>query len=313
MLVLIISGPSLGRRETYEIKEARSILILLDTSSSMLQSGLLGRVKGLLTNFIYNRPKEDRLAVARFDSDASGGIFTRNHQGLILEISRPTVVQELDTHYRDRLVLREKGTQIGIGLFKALTSFLEDEVETRMAEKQLELTEQDKIYRELQDILRRFLWHFRQKNKTSFSLQIPLIPNLEEVGAGKALIVLTDGELLDATSPAERVNYMELLGYYQQLGFRHLYFICLLTRPTQLDPVLARNPSWKLYTVGGSQAGLQEVFNQIAKEIDQISYGKSIISTRIKEQPLFPFFLPGLLLLFITVGLQLYKGFRWVP
>ncbi len=77
---MLISDPYVGTQETYEVAESRSVFVLLDTSASMIQTGLLKRViNGFLVHFIEARPPEDRLAVARFDADASGGIFTKNH------------------------------------------------------------------------------------------------------------------------------------------------------------------------------------------------------------------------------------------
>ena len=53
ILIFLISEPFLGKKETYEVKESRSILILLDTSASMIQTGLLQRVvTGFLVNFV---------------------------------------------------------------------------------------------------------------------------------------------------------------------------------------------------------------------------------------------------------------------
>lgn len=303
ILIFLISEPFLGKQETYEIKESRSILVLLDTSPSMIQTSLLEQlVKGFLTNFIYKRPKEDRIAVARFDSDASGGIFTQNHQGLVLEVDA-----------FDPILLSGKGTQIGIGLFKALVSFIEDEVETRIAEKRLSIAEQNQIYEELQDVFRRFLHHFRQRNKGAFFFEIPLVPKPEEIGFGKALIIITDGQLLEPTALSEWVNYIEILGYYKQLGFRHIYFISLKSRPLQLEALLVENPSWKAYMWDYTRAGLQEVFTEISKDLDEMEYGRSIVATRIKEQPLFHLFSPGLLLLLLATGLRFHKRIRRFP
>ncbi len=313
ILIFLISGPFLGKKETYDVEPSRSILVLLDTSASMIQTGLLKRVvTGFLVNFIEARPQEDRIAVARFDADASGGIFTRNHQGVIMEITRPSLVQSGDLS-QDGYGLSTKGTQMGIGLFKALTSFLEDEVETRMADKQLDLAEQQGIYHELQDVLRRFLWHYQHQGEGAFPLEIPLVSNLAEVGSGKALIVITDGQLLESTSRATRIDYLKILDYYEQLGFRHMYFISLKTYPAQLKALLHRQPTWKAYTWNQTQAGLQAVFTEIAKDIDAMEYGESIVETRIQPQPVFHWFLPSMFLLLIAVGSRFHKRIRHFP
>ncbi|MGQ4808725.1 hypothetical protein NKDENANG_02113 [Candidatus Entotheonellaceae bacterium PAL068K] len=313
VLLFLMSEPSLGKRETHEVKESRSILILLDTSASMIQTGLLKRViTGFLVNFIAARPPEDRLAVVRFDSDASGGIFTRNHRGLIMEITRPSMIQQ-ESNPQDWARLGTKGTQIGIGLFKALTSFLEDAGETRMAEKRLNIAAQHEIYQEIQDLLRRFLWHIQQKQEGMFPLEIPQISNLENVGSGKALVIITDGQLLRPTSRATRIDYLTILDYYEQLGFRHIYFVSLKTHPSQLNALLNKNPTWKAYTWNQTQAGLQAVFTEIAKDIDTMEYGKSVIATTIKQQPMFQYFLASLVLLLMATGLQFHKRIRHFP
>lgn len=308
-----MSEPSLKAEETYDVKASRSIFMLLDTSASMIQTGLLQRVvTGFLVPFIHHRPQEDRLAVARFDADASGGIFTRNHQGVIMEITRPSLIQQLDLD-QDWALLRARGTQMGIGLFKALTSFLEDEVDTRVAEQGLDLAAQKTIYGELQDVLQRFLWHLLQKREGTFSLDIPLVPRLAEVGVGKSLVVITDGQLLESTSPATQVDYLKLLGYYAQLGFRHLYFISLKTHPVQLNPLLQKNPGWKVYTWNQTQYGLQSIFIEIAKDLETMEYGKGVVSVKMKEQMIFLWCLPSMVLLLLVVGLRFHKSIRRFP
>jgi hypothetical protein len=308
-----MSEPSLGSKEIYEVKASRSMLMLLDTSASMIQTGLLQRVvTGFLVPFIQERPSEDRLAVARFDADASGGIFTRNHQGIIMEITRPSLMQQLDPD-QDWALLRARGTQMGIGLFKALASFLEDEVDTRVAEQRLNLAAQKTVYGELQDLLQRFLWHLLQKREGRFSLHIPLVPRLAEVGAGKSLLVITDGQLLASTSPATQVDYLKLLGYYAQLGFRHLYFISLKTPLVQLHPLLQQNPTWKAYTWDQTQERLYSIFAEISNDIETMEKDKGVISVKIEEQRIFHWFLPSMIFLLLVVGLRFYKRIRHFP
>ena len=260
ILVIVMSEPYLGTVERHEVEEARSILLLLDTSASMIQTGLLKRVvTGFLVPFIAERPPADRLAVARFDSDASGGIFTRNHDGVVMEITRRSVVQQFDVA-RDLAMLSTKGTQLGVGLFKALASFVEDEVERRVAQAGLDVAEQDAVYRNLQDVLGRFLGYFQSKSKDEFRLQLPLVETLADVGPGKSMIVITDGQLLDSSSEATRVDYLKILEYYEQLGFAHLYFVSLKSHPAQLNPLLGRNPNWRAYTWDQTRAGLSRNF-----------------------------------------------------
>ena len=313
LLLVVMSEPYLGTVETHEVEEARSILVLLDTSASMIQTGLLKRVvTGFLVPFIAERPEADRLAVARFDSDASGGIFTRNHDGVIMEITRRSVVQQFDVA-RDLAMLSTKGTQLGIGLFKALASFVEDEVERRVAEARLDVPAQDGVYRELQDVLGRFLGYFRSKSKDEFRLEIPLVESLADVGTGKSMILITDGQLLESSSEATRVDYLKILDYYEQLGFRHLYFVSLKSHPAQLNPLLGRNPSWRAYTWDQTRAGLGSIFAQIVRDINTSARGRSVVATEVTRQPVVHWFLPGLLLLPLGAGLRLHRRLRQFP
>ena len=313
VLLVVMSEPYLGTVETHEVEEARSILVLLDTSASMIQTGLLKRVvTGFLVPFIAERPEADRLAVARFDSDASGGIFTRNHDGVIMEITRRSIVQQFDVA-RDLAMLSTKGTQLGIGLFKALASFVEDEVERRVAEARLDVPAQDGVYHDLQDVLGRFLGYFRSKSKDEFRLEIPLVDSLAEVGAGKSMIIVTDGQLLESNSAATLVDYLKILEYYEQLGFRHLYVVSLKSHPAQLNPLLGRNPGWRAYTWDQTRSGLGSIFAQIARDIDTSARGRSIVATEVTRQPVVHWFLPGLLLLPLSVGLLLHRCIRHFP
>ncbi|WP_089938276.1 hypothetical protein [Candidatus Entotheonella palauensis] len=313
VLILLISDPYVGTQETYEVAESRSIFVLLDTSASMIQTGLLKRViTGFLVHFIDARPDGERLAVARFDADASGGIFTNNHQGLLMEITRPSMVQQFDLSQIGSK-LSEKGTQMGVGLFKTLKSFIEDEVETRMAEQQLSLDKQQAIYRKLQEVLRQFLSHLLQKEKGVFALDIPLVSDPKAIGHGKALLVITDGQLLKTTSSATRINYLHVLDYYQRLGFRHIHFVSLKSHPAQLNALLRRNPLWKAHTWDQTQAGLQHIFDEIAKDTDAMETGRGLVATQIIKQRIFQWFLPALVLLLLALGLRLHKKMRLVP
>lgn len=313
VLLVVMSEPYLGTVETHEVEEARSILVLLDTSASMIQTGLLKRVvTGFLVPFIAERPEADRLAVARFDSDASGGIFTRNHDGVIMEITRRSIVQQFDVT-RDVAMLSTKGTQLGIGLFKALGSFVEDEVERRVAEARLDVPAQDGVYHDLQDVLGRFLGYFRSKSKDEFRLEIPLVDTLAEVGAGKSMIIVTDGQFLESNSEATLIDYLKILEYYEQLGFRHLYFVSLKSHPAQLNPLLGRNPGWRAYTWDQTRSGLGSIFAQIARDIDTSARGRSIVATEVTRQPVVHWFLAGLVLLPLGIGLQLHRRIRHFP
>ena len=313
ILLIVLSEPYLGSVETHEVEEARSILVLLDTSASMIQTGLLKRVvMGFLVPFIAERPEGDRLAVARFDSDASGGIFTRNHDGVVMEITRRSVVQQFDVT-RDLAMLSTKGTQIGVGLFKALASFVEDEVERRVVEARLDVAAQDVVYRDLQDVLGRFLGYFQSKSKNDFRLELPLVETLADIGVGKSMLVVTDGQLLESSSEATRVDYLKILEYYEQLGFRHLYFVSLKSHPAQLNPLLGRNPNWRAYTWDQTRAGLSSIFAQIARNIDTSAHGRSIVATEVTKQPVVHWFLPGLLLLPLSAGLRLHRRIRHFP
>lgn len=312
-LVIVMSEPYLGTVERHEVEEARSTLVLLDTSASMIQTGLLKRVvMGFLVPFIAERPEGDRLAVARFDSDASGGIFTRNHDGVVMEITRRSVVQQFDMA-RDLDMLSTKGTQLGVGLFKALASFVEDEVERRVAQAGLDVAAQDPVYRDLQDVLGRFLEHFQSRSKDEFHLELPLVERLADVGPGKSMIVVTDGQFLESSSAATRVDYLKILEYYERLGFRHLYIVSLKSHPAQLNPLLGRNPNWRAYTWDQTRAGLSSIFTRIAQDIDTSAHGRSIVATQVARQAVAHWFLPGLLLLPLGAALRLHRRLRHFP
>ena len=310
VLIVLVSDPSVGTRETYKVAASRSIFVLLDTSASMIQSGLLKRViTGFLVDFIEARPEEDRLAVARFDADASGGIFTKNHQGLLMEITRPSMVQPFDLSHNST-TLGTKGTQMGIGLFKALQSFIEDEVEARMADQQINLAEQQVIYQELQQVLRQFLRHLLQREEKPFAFKIPLVPVLEDIGHGKALLVITDGQLLKTTSSATRIDYLNILDYYQQLGVRHIDFVSLKVHPAQLNALLRQNPHWKVHTWDQTHSGLRNIFNEIAKDIDAMETRRGLSAIHIIEQHIFQWCFPMLALLPMAMGLQWNRKLR---
>jgi hypothetical protein len=136
------------------------------------------------------------------------------------------------------------------------------------------------------------------------------VPRLAEVGAGKSLLVITDGQLLESTSSATQVDYLKLLGYYADLGVHHLYFISLKTHPRQLNPLLQKHPTWKAYTWNQTQAGLQSIFTEIAKDIETMEHDKGVIAVKTQEHPIFHWFLPGLILLLLAVGLRLHKRMR---
>ena len=309
LLIVLISDPYVGTKETHEVAASRSIFVLLDTSASMIQTGLLKRViQGFLVDFIEARPASDRLAVARFDADASGGVFTTNHRGLLMEITRPSMTQQVDLAR-----LGDKGTQMGIGLFSALKSFIEDDIETRMAEQQLDLAAQRVVYQNLQEELRRLLHHLLQKEIGTFALDIPLAPTLEEIGHGKTLIVITDGQLLKTTASATHINYLNVLDYYQQLGFRHLHFVSLKTYPAQLSDLLRRNPSWKAHIWDQTQAGLQRVFDEIAKDTDAMETGRGVVATQVVKRHIFLWLAPTLIVLLLAMLLPLHPKLRTMP
>jgi len=228
------------------------------------------------------------------------------------ELTRPSRMHQFDFD-RDRALLRARGTQMGIGLFKALTSVIEDAVDTRVAEHHLDVATQKVVYGELQDVHRRFLWHLLQNQEGTFPLHIPLIPRLADVGTGKSLLVITDGQLLESTSRATQVDYLKLLDYYAELGVHHLYFISLKTHPRQLNPLLQKYPTWKAYTWNQTPSGLQSIFTDIANDMDTMPHHPGIVSVKTQAHPIFHWFWPGLILLGLTVGLRLHRSMRRFP
>ncbi len=125
--------------------------------------------------------------------------------------------------------------------------------------------------------------------------------------------MLTDGQLLDTTSSATRINYLHVLDEYQRLGVRHIHFVSLKTHPAQLNSRLRQNPLWKAHTWDQTRAGLQKVFDEIARDIDAMETGKSLVATQVIKQRIFHWFFPALMLLLMAVGLRLHKTMRQVP
>ena len=127
------------------------------------------------------------------------------------------------------------------------------------------------------------------------------------------MIVVTDGQLLESSSEATVVDYLNVLNTYEQMGFRHLYFVSLKSHPAQLNPLLGRNPSWRAYTWDQTRAGLGSIFAQIARDIDTTARGRSVVATEVTRQPVVHWFLPALLLLPLGAGLRLHRRLRQFP
>lgn len=133
------------------------------------------------------------------------------------------------------------------------------------------------------------------------------------MGTGKSLLVITDGQLLETTSSATRINYLKVLEDYQRLGVRHIHFVSLKMHPAQLNALLRQNPLWKAHTWDQTRAGLQKVFDEIARDIDAMETGKSLVATQVIKQRIFHWFFPALVLFLMAMGLRLHKTMRQAP
>ena len=159
-LVALITDPTQGIHTFNTVEEGRNIMMLIDTSSSM-EGEPIRTIKSVATDFIRQRATSDRIGVILFNDVASGGIMTRNHRGLIKELERQTGVSM-------------SGTQLGVGLFKSLASFIEDAVETAVwASPELDAGQRQHRIQLAADEIERLRRHLRQPDGGEFRLQLP--------------------------------------------------------------------------------------------------------------------------------------------
>lgn len=299
VLVLAIAEPRLGTTEEYLVQESKTIVQQIDTSGSMLGTPIKN-VQAVAEEFIRERPKEDRLGLIAFDDVAMGGIPTTNHDGLIKEL-------------RAIKIIPGRGTQVGIGLFKALESFIEEDVEARLAEdRTLDVPAREAKFREMRRELEVFASHLLRREAGDFMPQLHGVADPRAVGRGKVLIVLTDADFLAPDSPEERINYVRVLEYFERFGLTRLYMLSpALGLPKELTEVFRRNEGWRFYQFSTRDHDrLREMFH----EISRIEKAPTLVAFKTEHRDITLWFAPslGLVLLATALGV-LVPRFRTIP
>jgi hypothetical protein len=298
LLVGLIAEPIGGSQESYVLQEARKILLLIDTSSSM--EGTPIRVaKSVAEAFIQQRPASDSIGVVLFSDVASGGIMTRNHRGLIKEL-------------RMQEGMSISGTQLGVGLFKCLASFIEDEVETALwKNRTLPATQRRRRFQHAQDEIDRLGRHLLRKETGEFVLHVPDIPDQSRLGKDKVLIILSDARVRLEHAAEEIIDHVQVLRLYEKLGFERLYFISVDTLPRHLEALFQQHAFWRFFHIR-SVADHQQLAQAYA-EIDRLETTPSRLEVRIVSRALYLYGLPGLLLVPLALTLRLLLPFRSLP
>jgi hypothetical protein len=299
VLVIVLARPTLGTTEEYRVEESKTILLSVDSSGSMLGVPIQN-VKAVAEDFVRGRPKEDRLGLVLFDDAAVGGILTTNHAALVKEL-------------RDLEIVPGRGTQLGIGLFKSLVSFIESDVETRLAEDQtLTVGQREARFKELRREIDQFAGFLLRKEPGDFVPHLPGVGEPAAIGKGKVLILLTDADFLKPDSAEERINYVQVLGYYERFGLERLYVLSRgLELPRELMGIFSRNPGWRFYRFQvRDEARLRDMFS----EITRLERGRSLTGVRTEHRQISHWFTPALALLLVgSVLPALSPRFRSVP
>jgi hypothetical protein len=295
LLVGLIAEPVSGIQESYTMQEARKILLLIDASSSM-EGAPMRAAKAVAEAFIRQRPESDSLGVVLFSDVASGGIMTRNHEGLIKEL-------------RMQEGVGISGTQLGLGLFKCLSSFLEDEVETALWKDRAlpEAQRQQRFQHALEEIAR-LGRHLMDKATGEFVLRLPDIPDQRQPGKGKVLVILSDARVRLEQGAEEIIDHLQTFRLFETFGFERLYFISVDTLPDHLAPLFQRRPFWRFFHLR-TLADRQQLA-QIYSEIDRLETTPSRLEVRLVPRPLYLYGLPGLLLVPVALLMRLCRPFR---
>ena len=295
VLIVLIAEPMGGTQEFYTVQESRRILLLIDASASM-EGAPIQAAKAVAEAFIQKRPSSDRLGVVLFSDVASGGIMTRNHTGLIKELQRQEGI-------------RISGTQLGIGLFKSLSSFIEDTVETALwHDRNLSEAQRHQRFQQALDEIARLGRHLLSKTGGEFVLHLPEIPDQRQLGAGSVLIVLSDARVHHDRSYKEIMDHRQVLHLYETMGFERLYFISVDALPAHLIPVFDRRPNWRFLRIRHMADHRQ--LAQAYAEIDRLESANSHLESRLLPRSLYPYGIPALLLLPLALTLQLMPRFR---
>jgi hypothetical protein len=201
------------------------------------------------------------------------------------------------------------GTQLGLGLFKCLSSFIEDEVETVLWKDRAlaEAQRQQRFQRALDDV-DRLGRHLLEKTPGEFVFRLPEIPDQRQLGTGKVLVILSDARIRLERSAEEIIDHLQLFRLFETLGFERLYFISVDTLPGHLTPLFQRRHGWRFFHIR-SLAERQQLA-QVYGEIDRLETRPSRIEMRLVSRPLYLYGLPGLLLLPGALLLRLCRPFR---
>ena len=298
LLVGLSAEPMGGMQEVYTVQEARKILLLIDASASM-EGAPMRAAKAVAEAFIENRPDSDSIGIVLFSDVASGGIMTRNHRGVIKELR----LQEGITI---------SGTQLGVGLFKSLASFIEDDVETALwRNRTLPEAERERRFQYALEEIARLGRHLLHKASGEFVLHLPEIPDQRQLGKGKVLIILSDARVRLERAAEEIIDHLQVLRLYDQLGFERLYFISIDTLPEHLEPLFRHHPSWRFMRLR-SIADRQQL-TQAYAEIDRLETTPSRLEVRSVPRQIYLYGLPGLLLVPLALLLRLCMPFRSLP
>ena len=295
VFIALIAEPMGRAQEFYPVQESRRILLLIDASSSM-EGAPIQAAKAVAEAFIRQRPASDRLGVVLFSDVASGGIMTRNHTGLIKELQRQEGI-------------RISGTQLGIGLFKSLSSFIEDTVETALwHDRSLSENQRHQRFQHALDEIARLGRHLLRKTGGEFVLHLPEIPDQRQLGAGSVLIVLSDARVHHDRADKEIMDHRQVLHLYETMGFERLYFISVDALPAHLIPIFNRHPAWRFLRIRHMADHHQ--LAQAYAEIDRLERVNRHLESRTLPRHLYPYSAPVLLLLPLALVLQLLPRFR---
>lgn len=295
VLIGLLAEPTGGTYEIYTVHETRKILLLIDSSSSM-EGTPIKVAKAVAERFIAQRPETDSIGIVLFSDVAAGGIMTRNHRGLIKELR----LQE---------GIGISGTQLGLGLFKCLASFIEDEVETALwQDRKLPEDRRQQQFQHALDEVARLGRHLLQKATGEFVLHLPAIPDQRQLGKGKVVIILSDARVRLERAAEEIIDHLQVLRLYESLGFERLYFISVDTLPSHLEPLFQRHAFWRFFQIR-SIADRQQLAQAYA-EIDRLETTPSWLEVRTVPRPLYVYGLPGLLLVPLSLMLRLWLPFR---
>jgi hypothetical protein len=295
LLIGLVAEPMGGTEELYTVQEARKILLLIDTSSSM-EGRPIRAAKSVAEAFIRQRPASDSIGVVLFSDVASGGIMTHNHHGLIKEL-------------RMQEGISISGTQLGVGLFKCLASFIEDEVETALwKDRTLPETLRQQRFQHALDEIGRLGRHLLHRGTGEFVLRLPDIPDQRQLGKSRVLIILSDARVRLENTAEEIIDHLQVLRLYEKLSFERLYFISVDTLPKHLEPFFQRHPFWRFFHVR-SVADHQQLAQAYA-EIDRLETTPSRLQVRTIPRALYVYGLPGLFLVPLALILRLLLPFR---